>query len=42
MRECENEKINRLVNGHEKNRKGSEENGDFQKEIEGNFDEKRV
>jgi len=25
MRECENEKINRLVNGHEENRKDSEE-----------------
>jgi len=25
MRECENEKINRLVNGDEENRKGSEE-----------------
>jgi len=25
MRECENEKINRLVNGYEENRKGSEE-----------------
>lgn len=25
MRECENEKINRLVNGHEKNRRSSKE-----------------